>query len=329
MNLRILSSTDVVKALPMAEAIAAMKDAFAQLSAGEATVPLRPKIEVAAHAGVSLFMPAYLAGKGDLAIKVVSVFSNNPKRNLPLIHAVVLVLESDTGRPLALLEGGAVTAIRTGAGAGAATDLLARPESSITAIFGAGVQARTQLEAVCTVRKIKRVLIYDKSTDRAQRMAEEMAGKGPIPSDIRVAQSPPEAIAEADIVSTATTSTTPVFDGHDLRPGTHVNAIGAYLPEMQEIDVETIRRALVVVDSRESALNEPGDIIIPLKSGAISESHIHAELGEIVAGKRPGRANPDQITFFKSCGTAVQDAAAARVALQNAERLNLGTTVAL
>jgi ornithine cyclodeaminase len=160
-------------------------------------------------------------------------------------------------------------------------------------------------------------------------MADEMAGRPPIPSDLRVAATPKQAVAEADIICTATTSTTPVFDGRDVKPGTHVNAIGAFTPEMQEIDVETIRRALVVVDSRASALAEPGDLIIPIRAGEITAGHIHAELGEIVAGRKSGRTSPEQITFFKGCGIAVQDAVAARRALQNAERLHLGTTVEL
>ena len=329
MQLRVLSTADVVHALPMAEAIAGVKDAFRQLSTGQADVPLRPRLAVPAHDGVSLFMPAYLSETDDLGIKVVSVFNNNPARGLPLIFAAVLVLDSETGRPTALLEGGSLTAIRTGAASGAATDVLARPDASTAAVFGAGVQGRTQLEAVCTVRPIRRAWIYDAVPGRAEAMAAEVAGRGPIPQDVRVAATPHEAVAEADVVCTATTSNTPVFDGRDLRPGTHVNGVGSFTPTMQEIDVETVKRALVVVDSRNSALVEAGDLILPLRAGLIPEAHIHAELGEILAGLKPGRANPEQITFFKACGVAVQDAAAARRALDNAERLNLGTTVEL
>ncbi len=329
MKLRVLSAADVVRALPMADAVAVVKDAFRQLSAGQADVPLRPRIEVPDHSGVSMFMPAYVSGTGDLGIKVVSIFNNNPAKNLPLIFAVVLVLDAETGQPVALLEGGTITAIRTGAASGAATDLLARPDSHVAAIIGSGVQARTQLEAICTVRQIREARVYGLDAEQTRTFAREMAGRGPIPQAVRAVDNSAEAVRGADIICCATTSSTPVFDGSDLKPGAHVNGIGSYTPTMQEVGAETVRRALVVVDSRKSALAEAGDLIIPLKAGLIGEDHIHAELGEIVAGTRPGRTSPEQITYFKACGVAVQDAAAARRALQNAERLNLGTTVDL
>jgi ornithine cyclodeaminase len=329
MKLRILSGADVVRALPMADAIAAMKDAFRQLSTGKAAMPLRPRIEVPAHEGTSLFMPALLAESGDLGIKVVSIFNNNPAKGLPLIYAAVLVLDSETGRPAALLEGGSVTAIRTGAGSGAATDVLARPDAQVAAILGSGVQARTQLEAVCTVRPIREVRVYSPNAERAAAFARAMAGQGPIPVQVRAVASPAEAVTGADVICAATTSATPVFDGRDLKPGAHVNGVGSYTPTMQEVDVETVRRSLVVIDSRTSARAEAGDLIIPLQSGEITEDHIHAELGEILAGTKAGRAGPGQITYFKSCGVAVQDAAAARRALDNAERFGLGSVVDL
>jgi ornithine cyclodeaminase/alanine dehydrogenase-like protein (mu-crystallin family) len=329
MQLRILSAAEVARALPMADAILGMKDAFRQLSSGQADMPLRPRIAVPANDGVTLFMPAYLAGTGDFGVKVVSIFNNNPARNLPLIYAAVLALDSQTGQPLALLEGGSITAIRTGAGSGAATDVLARPEARSAAILGSGVQARTQLEAVCTVRSIEEVRVYSPNAEHARRFAAEMAGQGPVPQAVRVADSPAEAVRGADVVCAATTSSTPVFDGRDLAPGAHVNGVGSYTPAMQEVDVETLRRALVVVDSRTSALAEAGDLIVPLQAGLIDETHIHAELGQILAGLKPGRASPEQITYFKGCGVAVQDAVAASRALANAERLGLGTTVEL
>jgi ornithine cyclodeaminase/alanine dehydrogenase-like protein (mu-crystallin family) len=327
MELRILNANEVRQALPMIEAIAGMKAAFAQLSQGQAEVPLRSRVPVPAHNGVSIFMPAYLAESDDLAVKVVSVFPDNARRGQPVIYGLVLVLDASSGRPLALLEGGALTAIRTGAASGAATDLLARPDTAVAAIIGCGVQARTQLEAVCTVRPIQEVRVYSIDRAQAETFAAEMAGVGPIPLTVQVVDGPQAAVSEADIVCTATTSTTPVFHGRDLKPGAHVNAVGAYTPEMQEVDVETIRRSLVVVDSRASVLAEAGDLMIPLAAGEIQESHIHAELGEIVAGTRPGRTHSQQITTFKSVGVAVQDAVAARIALAGAARRNLGTLV--
>lgn len=334
MKIRILTAEDVRRSLPMDAAIVGMKEAYRQLSAGEATLPMRSRIEMTGESGVALFMPAAMRGdsanpSGALAVKVASVFRDNAARGLPLIHAVVLVLDADTGRPLALLEGGTLTAIRTGAASGAATDLLARTDAATVAIFGSGVQARTQLQAVCTVRTIKRGWIYNRTPTKAEVFVAEMRGQGTIPSDLIVAASPKQALDGADIVCTATTSSSPVFDGGDLQPGIHINAVGAFTPDMQEVDAETIRRALVVVDSRETVLAEAGDLIAPIRAGMVGTDHIHAELGEIVAGEKPGRTTPEQITYFKSSGVAVQDVAAAQIALAESERLGLGTMVSL
>lgn len=330
MRLRLLSGSDIQRALPMRACIEEMKAAFAQLSAGRATVPLRTHLPIPAHQGMTLFMPAYLAQSGDLGAKIVSVFLGNLDRGLPTIHAVVVVLDATTGVPLALLDGTYLTALRTGAASGAATDLLARPDAEVVAIFGAGGQGRTQLEAVCSVRPIRRALVFDSNRSQAERYVDEMRGRGaPLPADISVADDPQEAARQADVICTATTSKTPVFSGANLRPGTHVNAVGAYTPEMQEIDVDTIRRAKVVVDSRDAALSEAGDLIIPLKQGLITPAHVHAELGEVVAGLKPGRENEEDITFFKSVGVAVQDVAAACRALREAQERGLGTEVEL
>ncbi|MFQ5410143.1 MAG: ornithine cyclodeaminase family protein [Anaerolineales bacterium] len=334
MNIRVLSAADVKLALPMAAAVEGMKTAFRQLSAGAAAVPLRSRVDVPNVNGVSLFMPAHVPDEtggsaGTLAVKVVSVFGDNPKRGRPIIYGVVMVLDAATGQPLALMEGGSLTAIRTGAGSGAATDLLARPDARVAAIFGSGAQARTQLEAVCTVRSIEQVWVYSPTPGHADAFATDVGGQGRVPSDVLVANSPRQAVQAADIICAATTSSVPVFDGQDLKPGAHINGVGSFTPEMQEVDVATVRRSLVVVDAREAALAEAGDLIHPINSGDIGEDHIHAELGEIVAGTKPGRTSDDQITYFKSCGVAVQDAVAAGIALAEAERLGLGTTVTL
>ena len=322
----ILNSEEVRKALPMLEVIEAMKQAYASLSSNKAIVPLRTRLTMPAHEAVSIFMPAYVQTDETeaLAIKVVSIFPANLSRGLPLIQAAVLALDPETGRVIALLEGGTITAIRTGAGSGAAIDILARKDSHVLAIFGAGAQGRTQLEAACSVRKINKVWVYDSDRQRADIFVKEMAGKGPIPQDIRLAASGQEAVAEADIICTATTSLTPVFQDIDIKPGAHISAIGSYTPEMQEVPMGTIQRAKVVVDSRSAVLAESGDLIKPILSGVISESHVFAELGEIVLGKKPGRQSNQEITYFKSVGIAVQDTMAAQLALKNAQILHLG-----
>ncbi len=327
MEIRVLDAEQVRQALPMSAAIEAMKQAFSQLSRGEANLPLRSRIEV--DSNFTLFMPAYLKNSKDLAVKIVSVFPDNPGQGLPTIHAALMVLDSDTGIPVALMEGASLTAIRTGAASGAATDLLARADACTAAILGSGVQARTQLEAVCTVREIERVWVYSLDEPGLKRFVDEMAGNGPIPSDLRITSNPTQAIKEADIICTATTSTEPVFAGHNLRAGAHINAVGSFTPAMQEIDSETVRRSLVIVDSRQAALAEAGDLIIPLQSGVIEKSWIRAELGEIVNGEHPGRTDAEQITLFKSVGVAVQDVAAASHALQGAITAGLGSVISL
>ncbi|MBP6804489.1 MAG: ornithine cyclodeaminase family protein [Chloroflexi bacterium] len=331
MKIRFLSAQDVRRALPMSQAVAGMKAAYASVSTGQAVMPLRSHVSIADRQGTTLVMPAYLPDDSapSLAVKVVSVFPQNAQRGEPVIYGLVMALDAATGRPLAIMEGSSLTAIRTGAASGAATDVLAREDTAVAAIFGSGVQARTQLEAVCTVRAIREVRIFSLVPQQAIALAAEMAGQGPIPTNVRVVDKPETAVRNADVICTATTSNTPVFDGLHLTPGAHINGVGAYLPTMQEIDVATVRRALVVVDSRTAVLAEAGDLIIPLQNGDIAASHIHAELGEIVTGLKTGRTDPQQITFFKSVGLAAQDAVAARIVLRNALDANLGTEVEL
>ncbi len=327
--MRVLSRSDVQRALPMNKAIGIVRDAFAQLSTDQATVPLRVPIPIEKHDGVTLFMPAYLKTSDALAVKIVSVHNENPAKGLPLIHALVVVIDAATGRPLATLEGGYLTALRTGAASGAATELLARKDAHVAAIFGAGVQGHTQLLAISAVRKIERVAVFDTSRERADAYCREMRGQAGISEDIHVAASPSEAVKDADIICTATTSMRPVFSGSDVRPGTHINAIGAYTPQMQELDETTIRASKVVIDSRSGALVEAGDLIIALQKGSIKETDIYAEIGEIAAGKKPGRQRPDEITVFKSVGNAVQDASVARAIYDAAMRENLGVEIEL
>ena len=325
MKIRVLSADDVKRALPMREAIEGMKQAYAQLSTGRADVPLRGRVTIPPEEAITLVMPAYLQDSAALAVKVVSVFPKNPDKLEPVIYGAVLALEAESGRPLSVMNGGILTAIRTGAGSGAATDVLANPDAEIVAILGSGVQARTQLEAVCTVRNIKEVRVYSPNHEHAVVFAREMKNHGPIPSLIRIMSNPETAVRGADIICAATTSSTPVFNGHDLKAGAHINGVGSFTAQMQEIDVETIKKALVVVDNREAALDEAGDLIIPIEQGLIRTGHIAAELGEIITHMKYGRTDDEQITFFKSVGNAAQDAIAAQIVLKNAEEMNLGT----
>ena len=329
MKIRVLTCGDVRQAIPMKNAIEASKRAYSRLSSGRLEMPLRSRVHIPEHDGVLLTMPAALPDEGEMAVKLVTVFGNNPARGLPLIHAVVLVLDTENGQILSLMDGETLTAVRTGAGVGVATDILAPSESKTVAIIGSGKQAASQLDAVCTVREIQQAWVYSLNPEHAQDFAEEMSGVGSIPENVRAETSSAKAIKDADIVCTATTSTTPVISFGHLKIGAHVNAVGSFQPTMQEIDEETISKALVVVDSRESALVETGDIVTPLKHGLITPEHIHAEIGEIINGTKSGRSSLEQLTFFKSCGVAVQDTVTAVIALRNAERENLGTIVTI
>jgi ornithine cyclodeaminase/alanine dehydrogenase-like protein (mu-crystallin family) len=318
----------------MHDAIQVMKDAFRQLSNNEVSVPLRLNIPIEQHNGITLYMPAYLRSTQALAVKIVGVHYDNPKRGLPLIHAVVVALDAETGRALALLEGSSLTAIRTAAGAGAATDFLARPDSKIGVVFGAGVQGRTAIQAISAARDLETIYLFSRTLEKAKALAADLHGNDNVPSDIRVLENTPEnvaqAVRQADIIYCASTSPTPLFNGAEVKPGTHVNAVGTFTHDKREVDSEFIRRCnKIVVDAYSGALSEAGDLLIPMEEGVISESSIYGELGEISGGKKEGRTSPGEITFFKSVGNAVQDAAIAQAILKRAEELNLGIQVNL
>ena len=323
----ILNGSDVRQTLPMNGTIEAMKNAYAALSSGQVEAPLRGHLAIAPHTGTSLFMPAYVKGQNEaLSVKIASIYPNNSLRDLPIIHAAVLVFEADTGRVLALLEGSTLTAIRTGAASGAATDILAREDSKIATIFGAGVQGRTQLEAICTVRNIDTAWIVDADKDKAQKFINDLAGRGKIPQDLRLAANPEEAAHFADIICTATTSEKPVYPAEVVRPGTHINGVGSYTLEMIENPPEIYNRACAFADSREAALAEAGETVNAINRKLLFPDEI-AELGEVILGERPGRISESQITFFKSVGVAVQDTLAAQLALQNAQEMGVGQQV--
>lgn len=321
--IRLLSRSDVIAALTMDAAIEGMKHAYSALSMNEVDMPLRSRIK-GQVGGVTLIMPAHLQTTAAMGIKVVSVFPENVTKNLPLIHGFVVALNAETGQALALMDGGSLTAIRTGAGSGAATDVLARSDARTVAIIGSGVQARTQLEAVCAVREIETVWVYSRTASHAHAFAEMMGGQGAVPSDIRTADTAQAAIQDADIICTATTSSNPVFDGRHLKAGTHINAVGSYLPTMQEVDHVTLQRASIFVDSQEAVMAEAGEIIIALAQGAIQATDVQVEIGSVIHGDQPGRQTDTDITYFKSVGIAVQDAVAASIAYRTAEAQGLG-----
>lgn len=305
---RYYPAEEIRRSLAMADAIKAVREALAELSTGRAVVPARTSLEVPGRRTTALIMPAYLPRTERIGVKLISLCEDNPPKGLPLAQAVTILMDADIGTPLAVLDAGFLTAVRTGAASAVATDALAPKGARVAAIFGAGVQGRTQLEAIAAVRALQKALVFDVDAGAAGVFAEEMSAR--LGLEVEPADSP-AALREADIVSTATTSAAPVFADRDLRPGVHINAIGSYKPHVREVPAETVLRARVFVDDRRSALEEAGDLIIPIREGLIDKSHIRAEIGEVLAGLKPGRASDDETTLFKSVGNAVLDLAVA------------------
>lgn len=325
MKLTLLSADDIRQALPLPTAIEAMKEAFADFSTGRATVPQRLALSVPPAEGTSLFKPAYLAS-GGLGAKIVSVFPHNRERGRPIITGVVVVLDPETGEPAALCDGALVTAWRTGAASGAATDLLARPDVRTAALLGCGAQAPIQALAVDAVRDLEVMRVYARTRCEVERFVAEMAPR--LRARLVAAESPEEAVDGAHVICAATTSSTPVFDGRHVEDGAHVNGVGSFTREMQEIDAETVGRSRVFVDSRESAAAEAGDLVIAAREGRTDPGD-WIEIGEVAAGLAPGRLSPEELTFFKSVGLAVQDVKACALALERARELGLGQQVQL
>jgi ornithine cyclodeaminase len=319
-----LKRGDVRALASMPETIEAMKTAFRELSAGRAISPLRTPIEIEESAGVSLFMPASVPVANALGMKIVSVFPRNQARGIPTINAIVALVDTETGEPVAVLEGGYLTALRTGAVSGAATDLLARRDSRVLVVIGAGAQAETQAAAVAAVRPIDRIIVVARSAERLQRFRTSLERNWPELIDRLETTTDVGVVAEADVLCAATTSKTPVFDDRNLKPGVHINGVGAFTPEMQEIPQETVVRARVVVDSFEAAWSEAGDLIKPVAAGLVTQDHYRTELGHVVSGEAPGRSDDGEITFFKSVGNAIQDVIVAKGIVERAKAAGRG-----
>ncbi len=330
--MKILSAPDVRAALPMSDAIDAMREAFAAVSGGGggADVPLRTHIDLPGDRGATLTMSAVTRSPVRLGTKLLTLFPGNPGRDLPFIQGLVVMFDEATGRPSGLLEGMTLTALRTGAASGLATDLLARPDGSRVAIIGSGTQARTQLEAMCCVRPIEQVAVYSRTPANAAGFAEEMNGRLNLLSPIHVAATAAEAADGADIICTATNAYVPVLASADVAAGAHVNAVGSFTPDMQELDMELLSRARIVVDQRSAALAEAGELIAAIDAGAVSEEGL-IELGDIVSGVHAARERNDGggggVTVFKSVGLAVQDLCAAARALERATAENIGLSI--
>jgi ornithine cyclodeaminase/alanine dehydrogenase len=302
----------------------AVEEAFAELSNGSAVLPLR--IGITPPEGLSLYMPAYLKKMEALACKVVTVYKNNPvKHSMPTTIGKVLLQDPDTGDVICIMNGGYLTAVRTGAASGVATKFLARNDKKqVVGIFGAGVQAKMQLWAVCEARDIAKAFVYDISDAATDVFVAEMGQK--LNLEIIRAKTAEE-LLQADIICTATSSPSPLFDGNKVREGTHINGIGSHTPTLRELDSAIVKRSKFIGDSREACFKEAGDIMIPVNAGEIPESHFYAELGEIINGKKQGRVNENEITLFKSNGLAIQDVATAKLVYEKALAAGIGINI--
>ena len=321
----ILTAADIRIALPMKAAIETQKQAYTAVATRTANLPRRTPVTIPDQEAVTLFMPARI--ENDLGAKIVSVFPKNIAKGLPLIHGLIIMIDSETGQPAALLDATYLTALRTAAGAGAATAILARPDAHIVAIIGSGALARTHILAMCAVRPVSEVRIYSRNPDNVRQLIAEIQPL--VEATLTGAASSAEAISTADIVCCVTTSKSPVLAGNLLKPGTHVNGMGAFTLDMLEIDNATIQRAgKVFVDEHQAALAEAGDVVDAIKKGLISESDL-IEIGHLFTHSQPGRTSTEAITFFKSCGLAAQDITAAGEVIRRAKQLNLGVEIDL
>ena len=324
----ILTESDLRAVLTMRDVIEAVGQGFRALANGDATVPERLRLEVPEHNGVLLEMPAYagLDGGGALGTKIVTVFEQNTKRGLDVVQATYLLLDSETGVPISLMDGRFITAIRTAATSAVATRLMAAPGPKRLAVFGAGVQAGFHIEAMIEVAEVEQVIIASRSVDKARALADRVRVAHDLPCEVVSAK---QAADTADLICTCTSSPVPLFDGRLLKAGAHINAVGAFTPSTRELDSEAVRRARVVIDAESAAGREAGEILMPISEGAIDSSHVRGTLAEVVSGKVAGREAASEITLFKSCGLAIEDLVTARLAYARASAGGVGTRVEL
>lgn len=325
MRLTLLGAGEIEQALDMHTAMEVNAQAFMALCRGQVQAPERLRLET--PGGVGLVMPAALEGAPCLSVKIITIFPANPGLGLPTSQALLLLLDAANGTPLALMEAARLTALRTGAAAGLATRLLAHPQARVLALLGAGGMAWDQARGVLAARPIEEVRLYTPSGASALALAQRLHAAYP-GLRARAVASPRQAVEGADIITCATTSHEPVFDPAWVEPGAHINGVGSFTPAMREVPAAGLKGLRVFVDSREAALAEAGELIEAVGQGALRKEDL-LELGQALAGQAPGRLQEREITFFKSVGLAVQDAASAQAALERARALGLGRQVEL
>jgi ornithine cyclodeaminase len=315
----------------MKDCLRDVEQAFSYLIEGKTVTPVRTGVEHKKFGATTLYMPSYIEPVDYVAAKVVSIFPDNPAKGLPALQGVILLTEARTGRHVALMDATYLTVLRTGASSGVATKYLAREDAEVCAVLGCGAQAIGQIQAVMEVRKLRKLSLFNRTREKAEQLKQTVRELYPDwNGQIEVAADANQAVESADVVICSTKSTEPLFDGHLLKNGTHVNAIGAYQPHMREVDLVTLQKCRkIVVDTLEGAQHEAGDLLIPEASGEWSFELLHAELGEIVAGQKPGRETNDEITLYKSVGIACLDTVVAQAVYERAKALQLGTEVTI
>jgi ornithine cyclodeaminase len=307
----LIDAAGIDAVLPMAECIELMHEALRSLDAGEAVQPLRTVIHLPDGSGSLYTMPAFSASPRALAVKLISVFHGNDAKDLPSHQGLVVVFDVATGAPAALIDAARLTAVRTAAVSAVATRALAVPDASRLAILGAGVQARSHIAAMLAVRPFRTVRVWSRTPERATRLADSM--RGDVAAELMACTSAREAVIDADVICTVTSSPERVLEGAWLREGAHINAVGASTANTREIDSDAAARAHIFIDSIEGASHEAGDLLIPLREGRIAGPATWTTLGSVVSGRAAGRTRDRDITLFKSLGLAVEDAAAASV----------------
>jgi alanine dehydrogenase len=323
----IITDKQVEQLLPMGECIETMSDALKTVARGRAVLPLRQIMWLPDKSGALAAMPSYLEEPASLGIKVITVFQKNLGTKYDSHQGAVLLFEAEHGVLQAIIDASSVTAIRTAAVSGVATRALARAEAGDLCLMGSGAQAMTHLEAMKSVRTLRRVRVWSRSFDNAKAFAAKALAKHGIA--VEAVASARDAVRDADIICTTTSSRAPVLLGEWIAPGAHINAVGSSVPVARELDTAAVVNASLFVDRRESTLNEAGDYLIPLNEGAIDASHIRAELGDVLTGAHDGRSTGSEITLFKSLGIAIEDLASAHLIHRKALELGIGTSIEL
>ena len=318
MTLEIIDAERVRKLLPMAECIDVMAEAMKAASGGDVVQPMRTVLPVDDAGGHLFVMPAASKSLGCYGAKLISLTPSNAAKGLPAIRGSYLLFESDTGAAVALIDASSLTAIRTAAASSLAARLLARPDAATCGIFGTGVQARTHVDAMRAVRAIREIRIWGRDADKAKRLAQELSSSTGL--TVTAHQDPAE-VAACDLICTVTSATQPILKGAWVRPGTHVNLVGAHTLTQREADTELVRRSQVFVDLLEAAKREAGDVMVPVQEGSVPADHIRGEIGKVAAGTLAGRTSPDQLTLYKSVGIAAQDLFAARQVFNKARTI--------